>query len=52
VGRVLQLTLLTPEIVMAILGGRQPAALQLEDLLGRFRWDGGSQRAEMLAPLS
>ena len=36
VGRVLRLTLLAPDIVEAILGGRQPAELQLEDLLRRF----------------
>lgn len=35
-GRVLRLTLLAPNIVEAILGGRQPASLQLEDLLRRF----------------
>jgi hypothetical protein len=36
VGRVLRLTLLAPDIVDAILGGRQPASLQLECLLRRF----------------
>ncbi|MCX7313771.1 MAG: hypothetical protein NTV56_19135 [Alphaproteobacteria bacterium] len=36
VGRVLRLTLLAPDIVEAILNGRQPAELQLEDLLRRF----------------
>ena len=36
VGRVLRLTLLTPDIVEAILDGRQPADLQLRDLLRRF----------------
>ena len=34
VSRVLRLTLLAPEIVEAILDGRQPEGLQLEDLLG------------------
>ena len=34
VSRVLRLTLLAPEIVEAILDGRQPAELQLDDLLG------------------
>ena len=33
VSRVLRLTLLAPEIVEAILDGRQPAELQLDDLL-------------------
>ena len=36
VGRVLRLTLLAPDIVEAILAGRQPADLQLEDLLRRL----------------
>jgi hypothetical protein len=36
VGRVLRLTLLAPDIVEAILGGRQPADLQLENLLRCF----------------
>ncbi len=36
VGRVLRLTLLAPDIVEAILGGRQPAGLQLDSLMKRF----------------
>jgi hypothetical protein len=36
VSRVLRLTLLAPEIVEAILDGRQPAGLQLDDLLAGF----------------
>jgi hypothetical protein len=32
-GRVLRLTLLAPDIIDAILGGRQPAGLQLDHLL-------------------
>ena len=36
VGRVLRLTLLAPDIVEAILNGRQPAGLQLDDLLRKF----------------
>jgi hypothetical protein len=36
VGRVLRLTLLAPGIVEAILGGRQPAGLQLDGLMRRF----------------
>jgi hypothetical protein len=36
VGRVLRLTLLAPDIAGGLLRGRQPAALQLEDLLRRF----------------
>jgi hypothetical protein len=48
VGRVLRLTLLAPDIVEAILGGRQPVGLQLEDLLRRFPVGWREQRAEML----
>ena len=40
VGRVIRLTLLAPDIVEAILGGRQPASLQLDRLVRGFRWDG------------
>jgi hypothetical protein len=36
VSQVLRLTLLAPEIVQAILDGRQPAELPLEDLLDVF----------------
>ena len=40
--RVLRPTLLAPEIVEAILDGRQPAELQLDDLLEGFplEWEG------------
>ena len=42
VSRMLRLTLLAPEIVEAILDGRQPAELQLDDLVNGFplEWDG------------
>lgn len=43
VGRVLRLTLLAPEIVEAILNGRQPPGLQLEHLLRRFPVEWGAQ---------
>lgn len=36
VGRVLRLTLLAPDMVEAILGGRQPEGLQLDGLMKRF----------------
>ena len=40
--RVLRLTLLAPDIVEAILDGRQPTELQLDDLLAGFplEWEG------------
>jgi hypothetical protein len=39
--RVLRLTLIAPDIVEAVLAGRQPPGLQLEDLLKPFpaEWD-------------
>jgi hypothetical protein len=42
VSQVLRLTLLAPEIVEAILDGRQPAEMQLDDLLAGFplEWKG------------
>jgi hypothetical protein len=36
VGRVLRLTLLAPDMVAAILNGRQPTGLQLDRLMRRF----------------
>jgi hypothetical protein len=43
VSRVLRLTLLAPEIVESILDGRQPAELQLDDLLEGFPLEWASQ---------
>jgi hypothetical protein len=43
VSRVLRLTLLAPEIVEAILDGRQPAGLQLDDLLEGFPLERGAR---------
>lgn len=42
VSGILRLTLLAPEIVEAILDGRQPATMQLDDLLAGFplAWEG------------
>jgi hypothetical protein len=48
VGRVLRLNLLAPDIVEAIMSGRQPAKLQLESLLKRFSVAWQEQRALML----
>ena len=50
VGRVLRLTLLSPEIVEAILDGRQPADLQLEDLLRPLPVGWREQGAEIWGP--
>ena len=47
-GRVLRLSLLAPEIVEAILGGRQLARLQLDDLVRRFPMGWREQRAQIL----
>ncbi len=44
VSQVLRLTLLAPEIVEAILDGRQPAELQLDDLLEGFPLEWVGQR--------
>ena len=49
VGRVLRLTLLAPDIVEAILNGRQSAEMQLDGLMRRFPVGWREQRAEMLA---
>lgn len=48
VARVLRLTLLAPEIVEAILDGRQLAGLQLDNLLAPFSVDWELQRKEQL----
>jgi hypothetical protein len=39
-----------PDIVEAILGGRQPAKLQVKELLRRFPVGWRKQRAEMFDP--
>jgi len=40
-GRILRLTLLAPKVIEAILEGKQPASLDLDDLLKQFpiEWD-------------
>ena len=50
VSRVLRLTLLAPDIVEAILDGRQPAELQLDDLLVGLPLDWEGQRYALLPP--
>lgn len=50
VGRVLRLTLLAPDIVEAILNGRQPAGLQLEHLLRRFPVEWRAQGDGLFGP--
>ena len=47
VGRVLRLTLLAPDIVEAILGGRQPPTLELGSLMERFPVGWREQREKM-----
>ena len=44
VSRVLRLTLLAPDIAETILDGRQPAELQLDDLVEGFPLDWEGQR--------
>jgi hypothetical protein len=44
VSQVLRLTLLAPEIIEAILDGRQPVELQLDGLLEGFPLEWGNQR--------
>ena len=50
VSRILRLTLLAPDMVEAILDGRQPAELQLDDLLKGFplEWDGQKRELGLL----
>jgi hypothetical protein len=50
VSRVLRLTLLAPEIIEAILSGRQPAGLPLNRLLRRFPVGWREQSAALRPP--
>ena len=47
---VLRLTLLAPDIVEAILDGRQPAELRLDDLLAGFSVEWEGQRSGLGGP--
>jgi hypothetical protein len=49
VGRVLRLTLLAPDIVEAILGGRQPAELTLAVLMRPFPVEWKAQESTLSA---
>jgi hypothetical protein len=49
VGTLLRLTLLAPDIIEAILDGRQPAGLGLPALLKPFPVEWDRQRAEILS---
>ena len=50
VGRILRLTLLAPDIVEAILAGRQPAQMTLAVLMRPFPLLWSAQRSELLHP--
>jgi hypothetical protein len=51
VGRVLRLTLLMPDIVEAVLNGRQSARLQIKRLLKSFPLEWKAQRSALLSAL-
>lgn len=50
IARILRLTLLAPDIVEAVLDGRQPVGLQLDDLLARFPVEWERQKSSFLIP--
>jgi hypothetical protein len=50
IARVLRLTLLAPDIVEAILDGRQPPGLQLDDVLTPFPVEWEAQKLALLHP--
>ena len=49
VGRVLRMTLLAPDVIEAIVNGRQPAELQLDELMKRLPVGWQEQRAGLRA---
>jgi hypothetical protein len=48
--RILRLTLIAPDVIEAILTGRQPSTLQLDDLLNPLPAAWSLQRAELFDP--
>jgi hypothetical protein len=48
VGTILPLTLLAPDIVQAILDGRQPEGLEVSDLLQPFPLGGGTSTSQIV----
>jgi hypothetical protein len=52
IARILRLTLLAPDIVEAMLDGRQPAGLQLDNLLAPFPVEWEKQRTIVLASVT
>ena len=50
VNRMMRLTLLAPDIVEAIIDGRQPKGMQLEDLTRPLLGDWEEQRKRLLPP--
>ena len=48
--RILRLTLIAPDIIEAILAGRQPSTLQLDDLLKPLPAAWSQQRAKLRIP--
>jgi len=49
--RILRLTLIAPDIIEAILSGRQPSTLQLDDLLKPMPAAWSQQHSELFRPL-
>jgi hypothetical protein len=50
VNRLLRLTLLAPDVVEAILDGRQPKAMQLDELMKQMPSEWTQQRTALLSP--
>jgi hypothetical protein len=50
VNRLLRLTLLAPDVAEAILDGRQPKAMQLDELMKQMPSEWTQQRTALLSP--